>query len=179
METLLASIAVLLALFGLLQVALAAGARETLRHAAARAARARAVGMNDWMAEKAARVAAIPVSGRRTAPSGEEAAGAGGALLLELSRVPSYLGAENRGRASWILSYEEWERGHPSVSFSDSPLGAGALRASASMDYPLSMPLAGFFTPFAQKDENGVPRLPISATASAPNQSWLYLMGAP
>lgn len=179
-ETLLASLAILLALFGLLQVALASGAREVLRHAAARAARAKSVGFNDWMAEKAVRVAAIPVSGRRTVPAddwlGED--GGGGAAGAAASRIPGYLGADNSARASWVLSYEEWERGWPVFSVGTSPLGEGALRASVRMDYPLRMPLAGFFVPFAEKDEDGTPRLPMSATAAAPDQSRLYLSGA-
>ena len=39
-----------------------------LEHAAMRVARARTVGFNDYMCRKSARVAVIPVAGRRTWP---------------------------------------------------------------------------------------------------------------
>ena len=64
LETLLVMLVLCLLFFGLLQVALVFNAREVLHHSAARAARARAVGFNDWMTTKAQRVAAIPNSGR-------------------------------------------------------------------------------------------------------------------
>ena len=55
-------------LFGLLQTAVVFSGREVLHHAAARAARARAVGFNEWMAFKAMRVASIPTSGKMLEP---------------------------------------------------------------------------------------------------------------
>ena len=103
-----------------------------LGHAAARAARARAVGMNEYMAEKSARVALIPVSGKRLVPSGSDigadaaptyAERAGDAIsaalrapagsaaeYAELWRVPAYLASRDESYARGILDYELWGR---------------------------------------------------------------------
>lgn len=75
-------------------------ARAMLSHAAARAARAKAVGFNDFMCFKTARAAMIPVSGRRTWPQGG---------TDELYRVPLYLESENAAIARAILDYEYWD----------------------------------------------------------------------
>ena len=75
-------------------------ARILLDHAAARAARAKAVGFNDYMCRKTARVAAIPVAGRRLWPAD------GG--FDEVSRVPIYLSTENEALARGVLEYEGW-----------------------------------------------------------------------
>ena len=53
METFIVVLVVGVLLFGLLQTAVVFSGREVLHHAAARAARARAVGFNEWMAFKA------------------------------------------------------------------------------------------------------------------------------
>ena len=180
LETLIAALALLLLLSGLLQLALVSGGREILRHAAARAARARSVGFNDWMAQKAMRVAAIPVSGRMTFPGpgfGDEGGGAD-AGDFELARIPGYLAAENHSRAAYELSYEEWERGAPRLRSESSPYGHGTVRFAAAMDYPLRMPFASLLAPWAERDEEGVPRLGIEGVATAPDHSALYLSGA-
>lgn len=77
-------------------------ARIVLDHAAARAARAKAVGLNDYMCLKSARVAMIPVAGHRLWPEGNLTAGA------ELARVPLYMSSEMPARARAILDYEYW-----------------------------------------------------------------------
>ena len=56
---------------GLLQISELFAAREILNHAAARGARARAVGFNWFMVEKAVRVAAIPNAGKMVTPAFE------------------------------------------------------------------------------------------------------------
>ncbi len=80
--------------------------RILLDHAAARAARARAVGFNEFMCLKSARVAMIPVAGERLWPKKEdwEEADAWG----EAARVPDYLASENEAHARAILEYERW-----------------------------------------------------------------------
>lgn len=92
--------------------------RIMLDHAAARAARAKAVGFNDFMCLKSARVAMIPVSGERIWPVAEE-------LGDEVSRVPAYLQAETEGRARGILEYERWATTSIDVS-SGSGIGSTA-----------------------------------------------------
>ena len=72
-ETLLVMLVACLLLFGLLQVAHGFAEREIVRHAAACAARARAVGFNGWMCTKVMRAAAIPASGKMLVPGDDEA----------------------------------------------------------------------------------------------------------
>lgn len=83
-------------LFYLSQVALT---RTLVDHAAARAARARSVGFNDFMCEKAARVAVIPVAGERLWPEED---------MQELGRIPDYLASQDGAHARGILDYEFW-----------------------------------------------------------------------
>ena len=142
-ESLIVVLVTCLLLFGLLQVAHAFAGREVLRHAAARAARARTVGFNYWMCEKVLRVAAIPTSGRMIQP---EMDGPFDTALrdavserrdgrlwdwaltatpnsergqLEAARIPDYLASENDARAEYILDYELWD------ALSASGLGGG------------------------------------------------------
>lgn len=176
LETLVVLLVLCLALFGFLQIALSAGEREVLHHAAARAARAKAVGFNDWMAAKAARVAAIPVSGRLL--EGAEWDGEGGTAgrtAFELSRIPSYLASENHARAEWILDYEEWKNGALRTHAGASLLGDGMLRYRVDHRAPLLMPFSRYLVPSAETDAEGVPRVSQSAAVAAGEHAGLYL----
>lgn len=107
--------------------------KAVLSHAAARAARARAVGFNEWMVRKSALAGAIPASGRRLVPDFREtdaarrpAAGRKNALDafldlafrtpartagygIEAGRVPDFMASVSSGRARGILDYERWD----------------------------------------------------------------------
>jgi hypothetical protein len=120
-----------LLLFGLLQVSHLFAAREVLDYAAVAAARARAVGFNDFMVHKVHRVASIPNAGRLENPIFERSGSLvdrwrsdrPGALWafslasapsspqygIEQSRIPLYLGAERWGELQPILDYEDWD----------------------------------------------------------------------
>ncbi|MGN0855390.1 MAG: TadE/TadG family type IV pilus assembly protein [Kiritimatiellia bacterium] len=115
-ETVLAVFFVTLVFFGLFGLSRMVTARILVDHAAARAARAKAVGFNDFMCLKSARVALIPVAGERLWPvdNGE---------WNEAARVPIYLSAEDEGRARGILDYRWWDSTDVSVS---SGYGLGA-----------------------------------------------------
>ena len=76
-----------------------------LQHAAMRVARARAVGFNDFMCEKIARVAVIPVVGKRLWPAGDTLD-----YGMERARVPIYLGTPDPAVARGVLEYEGWSR---------------------------------------------------------------------
>ena len=77
-------------------------ARLLLDNAAANAARADAVGFNDFHRAKSMRVGLIPVSGRRLVPDGGRGvAGAAGELAL----VRTYLQARDWPEADGILDY--------------------------------------------------------------------------
>jgi len=108
LETVLALIFVTFAFLVVFQVAHMATARILLDHAAARAARAKSVGFNDWMCLKAARVAVIPVAGRRLWPRRMED-DAKDFALNERSIVPIYMAdARNESEALGMLEYERW-----------------------------------------------------------------------
>ena len=76
-----------------------------LVHAAMRVARARTVGLNEFMCLKAARVAVIPVAGKRIWPTGDEFD-----WDMELERVPIYMLTADGSRARGVLDYEGWGR---------------------------------------------------------------------
>ena len=91
-ETVLAVLFITFVFLGLFQLSQMLTARILLDHAAARAARAKAVGFNAFMCRKAARVATIPIAGRRLWPDDLEGAS-------EVSRVPIPVDAERADRA--------------------------------------------------------------------------------
>lgn len=122
-----------LILFGLIEIARLFMGREVLHYAATVGARAHAVGFNDFMIFKTVRVATIPVAGKLTHPTlgtvnpavaqfqgrdpGDQWDAAVRARptstqydLLEASRIPLYLGAEDYGQLSPILNYEDWDQ---------------------------------------------------------------------
>lgn len=173
-ESIIVLLVLCLLLFGFLQAAVSMGGREILHHAAARAARARSVGFNSWMAEKSARVAAIPVSGRFLAEEVGWSPDDGSISDFELSRIPEYLASENHARAEYILDYDEWEKGTLSFGDSSSALG-GVLRFTAAHHAPLVMPFSPIAFPWAEKDGDGVPRIDMDADAVAVGHSSFYL----
>lgn len=104
-ETLIASIVVVFGFLALFRLSHMLSGKILLEHAAMRAARARAVGFNDFMCLKAARVAAIPACGRRLWPEGDEF-DAG----MELARIPIYLATPTPAVARGALEYDGWRR---------------------------------------------------------------------
>ena len=100
-ETLIAVLAISTIFFGGYQLSRMVATRTLLDHAAARAARAKAVGFNDFMCEKSARVAMIPVAGKRLWPAEDDP-------FSEAARVPIYLQSEDWPLANGILDYEYW-----------------------------------------------------------------------
>ena len=76
-----------------------------VEHAAMRVARARAVGFNDFMCVKTARVAVIPVAGKRLWPTGE-----GFSEGSDILRIRTYLESPDAPRANGLLQYEGWEK---------------------------------------------------------------------
>jgi len=176
LETFLTLMLLCVLLFGFLQIAIVFSEREILHHAASRAARARAVGFNPWMARKAARVAAIPVSGRFLAEEvGWDPADGDSAAAFERARIPEYLAAENHARAEWILDYEEWQNGALAFQESGGSLSGSTLDYAARHDAPLRMPFARLLVPWAPLDDEGFPRVEMEAEATAGHHAGLYL----
>ena len=99
-ETLIAVLVIMLIFTSAFTLSRKLAARTLLDYGAARAARAKAVGFNDFMCRKSARAAIIPVAGKRLWPEGQG--------IDEVARVPIYLASENPPRANAILEYEYW-----------------------------------------------------------------------
>lgn len=76
-----------------------------LEHAAMRVARARAVGLNDFMCLKSAQIAVMPVAGKRLWPEGDEFD-----YEMERSRLPIYMQAKDFSIARGVLEYEGWPK---------------------------------------------------------------------
>ena len=102
-ETVLAVLAVTLVFTVLFNLSHLLTGKILAEHAAMRVARARAVGFNDFMCAKAARVAVIPVAGKRLWPEDESFTYAN-----ELARVRTYLESPDGARARGLLEYEHW-----------------------------------------------------------------------
>jgi len=155
-----------LCFFALFQYAHLFACKSVLNHAAARAARARAVGFSRFMAEKSARVAAIPACGRRLIP---ESAGVAPAIAdalsrnrvgeiwdlalrstarspgaqMEVARIPDYLDSESDATGLSVLNYELWDT--LDLDF-DEPLDIGGMTpgtlvATVSQCHPLLISL--------------------------------------
>lgn len=121
-ETLIAVLVIMVIFTSAFTLSRKLAARTLLDYAAARAARARAVGFNDFMCFKSARAAIIPVAGKRLWPI------EGG--FDEVARVPIYLSSENPARANAILEYENWHTTDVDV---DSEMGVAPI-AEASVE---------------------------------------------
>lgn len=152
---------------GLLQISEIFAAREILNHAAARGARARTVGFNSWMVEKAIRVASIPNAGKLTSPDfdnddialqqmvvnlrpgelWEQALRASPSSLqynLERARIPEYMASYNRPRAGHILDYENWDTirtDHGIAAEPESGSSASLINVRVFQNYPLWVPM--------------------------------------
>ena len=106
-ETVLAVLVVSSVFFGLFRLSRLLTGKILLEHAAMRVARARAVGFNDFMCRKAARVSVIPVAGKRKWPDPEDDSFG---YAEELSRMRIYLESPDEARALGLLEYEGWSK---------------------------------------------------------------------
>ena len=114
-ETMLAVLVVTFVFLALFRLSHMLTGKILVEHAAMRVARARAVGFNDFMCKKAARVAVIPVAGKRLWPDSEkddEPSGGGDASAHNdkafTYRVRTYLESPDEARARGLLEYEHW-----------------------------------------------------------------------
>jgi hypothetical protein len=112
-ETVLAVLVVSFAFIVLFRLSYMLVGKVLLEHAAMRVARARSVGFNDFMCRKVARVALIPVSGKRLWPTGDDAID----WNMELSRIPIYMSTMSESIARGVFEYDGWN--HLSVDPGD------------------------------------------------------------
>jgi len=157
-----------LLLFGMLQLSHVFMAQEVLDFAAFSGARARAVGFNDFMVQKAVRVACIPIAGRLVTPTLDSTAdpiwqnkdlgwlwinavahshgSTQSQFSVESARIPLYLGGSGWGTLPAILDYERW-------STVDTPSlleNVATIKAQTGQNTPLLFP---FHRAFFAADE--------------------------
>ncbi|MBT3295499.1 MAG: hypothetical protein HN919_18775 [Verrucomicrobia bacterium] len=191
-EACLAMALICMIFLGLFQVSRVLAARDVLNHAAARVARARTVGFDDWMVLKVARVATIPNAGIMLAPVYTNEAPALQAALandsagavwdnvlsgniwplfiqagLEMARIPQYLGSQNSWQAQNTLNYSEWESDSIDVDMSGGGPLAPLLTVDVSQLYPMQVPGSSSF--YADG------HVPLQGTAEIENHYPLYL----
>ena len=117
-ETLLAVLVVTALFLALFKLSHMLTGKIMLEHAAMRVARARAVGMNEFMCIKAARVAVIPVAGERLKPGKNDER----RDMSESALARMYMRTPDSSYADGLLRYEDWDR------LSLSPSGIGTTR---------------------------------------------------
>ncbi len=199
-ESVFVIIVACLCFLALFQYANLFAAKMTLTHAATRAARARTVGLNHWMVEKAARAAAIPVSGKSLIPFGVpstptlttqgvspgriwdaalRASPVSAKAQLERARVPEYMGSVNSPTSQEILNYELWEE--MSVSLEE-PLDVdgtmpGALEVTVRQRQPLLISMMSLMEGSLKGDgDNGSESVTMRGTYSIESQYPLYMI---
>ncbi len=183
--------------FGLFQVSQLAAAREILNHAAARGARAKTVGFNEFMVTKVVRVASIPIAGKMiqpaytntdtTLPDMVETLSPGelwdevlsGSYTdtalqdLETGRIPEYLGTDSPLYASYVLDYEDWDA--INTYFPGEVPGDTIIDITVSMDYPLRIPMHRTFYAPETQNENGFDTVRLEGSAGIEKHYPLYL----
>jgi hypothetical protein len=199
-ESVFVIIVACLCFLALFQYANLFAAKMTLTHAATRAARARTVGLNHWMVEKAARAAAIPVSGRSLIPFGVpstpalntqgvspgriwdaalRASPVSAKAQLERARVPEYMGSVNSPTSQEILNYELWEDMDLSL---EEPLDMdgmmpGALEVTVRQRQPLLISMMSLMEGSLTGDgDNGSESVMMRGTYSIESQYPLYMI---
>ena len=125
-ETLLAVLVITALFLALFKLSHLLTGKIMLEHAAMRVARARAVGMNEFMCIKAARVAVIPVAGERLKPGKDDLlrANADEAALAQM-----YMRTPDSSYADGLLRYKDWDK------LSLNPNGSGATRTSMKTEW--------------------------------------------
>ncbi len=119
-ETIVVLFFVCLVFFAVYEYANLLTARTVLDYAAARAARARTVGFNDFMVTKTVRVATMSTAGRCLTQDDDGGDLSTGALV---SRMGSYLESEYEADVRGILDFALWDGAHLGWSCSE-PGGA-------------------------------------------------------
>lgn len=132
LESLIVLLVMLAAFFFFFDFTYGAVVQLHLNNAAARSARADAVGFNAFQRLKAIRVAMLPVSGKRLVPDGDRVvAGAESELALVRTMMQCQTDADVRG----TLFYERW---HTLAHRTDRD--GTTTQSEVSFEIPLSMP---------------------------------------
>ena len=135
-ETVLAVLIITFLFLVLFRLSQMLTAKIMLQHAAMRVARARAVGMNEFMCIKAGRVSVIPAAGKRLKPGpGDERR-----KMSETALARMYMRTPDWGYAEGLLKYENWDAFSIDMSGdatrTEMKTGLFDLRGEAEVDSP-------------------------------------------
>ena len=191
-----------LLLFGFLQVSYIVAARNVLNYAGVATARARSVGLNDFMLMKVSHYASIPTAGPITAPAGTfgthrpEGLTVGARLSNAMSRDHAVISAQGQyvvavkeayhlastTQFEQILDYANWTDGSTDVFVTYEADNDDVLSVQVEQTLPLVMPFSRVFFPHldlvtATRDdrEEQYPGKTIRATAYIEDHAALYL----
>ena len=105
-ETVVAVLVIAFVFMALFKLSQMLTGKIMLEHAAMRVARARAVGMNEFMCIKAGRVSIIPVSGERLHPGENDER----KDISETALARMYMRTPDSSYADGLLRYENWDK---------------------------------------------------------------------
>jgi len=160
-ESILALVAVLIVFLALFNLADLTRAKLLVENAAVKCARARAVGYNDFMLRKIARLATMPAAGRCLTPSdsGDGTLSRG----ARYARIGDYLMSEYEAQADAILDFEYWQNGNTAISATE---GSSPVTATISQRRPRLFDF-GVLTGTAKPDADSLATISASSTQEA------------
>jgi hypothetical protein len=165
-ESILAMIVILLIFLSLFNLSDQIRAKLLVENAAVKCARARAVGYNDFMLLKIARLSTMPAAGKCLTSADAE----GGSLPLQSRywRIGEYLTGEYEAQCDAILDFELWREGNTSIT-------ATSGNSPASATVKQLRPDDFNFESFLGGGKTGGEKLEISASATAESHYPDYL----
>lgn len=167
-ETAVAMVLALLVFLLLFELSDLVRAKLLAENASVKCARARAVGYNDFMLRKIARLSMMPASGKCLTQSPR---GDGDDVLSpgeRVSRIGDYLASGYEAQADAILDYEYWRDGQTSVSSADDSARTTATVAQFRPGTTGAKALAGL-----KDDAGGETKVSASAAAEMHYKSFL------
>lgn len=169
-ESCLVLIIVCLAFFGVFQISQLFARQEVLHYAAARGARAKVVGFNQFMVFKTIRVGAIPNVGRLINPVSD--GGPAAQHAVEAARIPLYMGTEDASELDPILDYQDWDTAQDVSWPLVSAFGDGTLRLRVGQQVPLRYPFHRAFYAADSMDMTGESWLDNHYTLYLDDRNW-------
>jgi hypothetical protein len=169
-ESCLVLIIVCLAFFGVFQISQLFARQEVLHYAAARGARAKVVGFNQFMVFKTIRVGAIPNVGRLINPASD--GGPAAQHAVEAARIPLYMGTEDASELDPILDYQDWDTAQDVSWPLVSAFGDGTLRLRVGQQVPLRYPFHRAFYAADSMDMTGESWLDNHYTLYLDDRNW-------
>ena len=159
-ETILVLFFLFMAFYTVFQFADNLRARLLVDYAASRVARARTVGMNDYMLEKTADIATMAAAGECHTQTDT---GARPSTRELISRSGDYLACEYGAQAQQVLDFELWRNGKTQVSC---PLAGSKLTARVIQLRPQFFDLGSYLSGTPPVEKDGAPHARIAGEYS-------------